>query len=152
MQGLSKSRFAMWRAVVAVMHADAIVKPHEINFVLQNIEGLPLSEGQRAALMADIQNPASVEEMFFRIINDEDKEDFFHLARALAWADGDFDATEEEVLNRLTYLHVDGENLSIAHKTRDDFTLYMKNQTGALSLHDESVLTMIRQLAERRSA
>jgi uncharacterized membrane protein YebE (DUF533 family) len=149
MHSLNKSRFAMWRAVVAMMHADSIVKPHEINFVLNKMKELPLSDPQRETLMADIDNPTSVEDMYYRITLEEDKEDFFHLARALAWADGDFDVMEEKALNRLSGHHIYGEELSIAEKTRDDFFLYLKNQSGALDRHDPAVLAMIRQLAEK---
>lgn len=39
--------------------------------------------------------------MFERIENDEDRKDFFVLARALSWCDGDFDAQEEKILNQL---------------------------------------------------
>lgn len=150
MRELSKSRFAMWRAVIAMMHADSVVKPHEVNFVLRHIEGLPLSGEQHDVLMKDIQSPISVEKMFYAITNEDDKEDFFHLARALAWADGDFDMMEEDILNRLGGVQVDEVNLSIVQKTRDDFSLYMKDHTGALNTHDETVLTMIRQLAASR--
>lgn len=150
MSDLSKSRFTMWRAVVAMMHADSVVKPHEINFVLEHIRSLPLNDAQRAVLMTDFKNPTLVDDLFHQISNAKDKEDFFHLARALAWADGDFDALEEDVLNRLSGLHIHSEDKTIVRRTSGDFRLYMESSAGGLAGHDQSMLKIIHQLIEQK--
>lgn len=147
--GLNPSRFAMWRAVVAIMHADFVVKPHEINFILESIRDLPLSDDQRAQLKEEIYTPGNIDELFHEITAPADKEDFFHLARALAWADGDFDENEENLLNRLGDLHFDIADKSVMTRSRKDFDLYMKDEAGALNGHDQSVLEMIGKLLGR---
>jgi len=100
------SRFHMWRAVVAMVHADGIVTPHEIDFVNTHILNLPLSEGQMKVIRQDIQTPQDVGSMFSQIEVQNDKRDFFVLARALAWCDGDLDKQEAKILHTIHAKHM----------------------------------------------
>ncbi len=99
--GIPSSRFAMWRAVVAMIHADGVVKPHEIHFVLEGTKDLPLSAVQKAILAADLQTPVDVRSVFDGITNPRDREDFFHLARSISWSDGDFAVREQAMIREL---------------------------------------------------
>lgn len=103
---LTESRFYMWRAVVAMVHADTVVKPHEIHFILTSTKDLPFSDDQRRTLMDDIVTPSNMQAMFHKITSPRDKEDFFHLARGVSWADGDLDAREEAMLAHMQSLHL----------------------------------------------
>jgi len=96
----------MWRAVVAMVHADGIVTPHEIDFVNTHILNLPLSEGQMKVIRQDIQTPQDVGSMFSQIEVQNDKRDFFVLARALAWCDGDLDKQEAKILHTIHAKHM----------------------------------------------
>lgn len=104
MPKLSESRFNMWRAVIAMVHADHVVKPHEVNFILSRMRELALSEEQRRAIAEDIRAPKEVRPFFDRIVTPRDKEDFFHLARAVCWSDGEFNQPEREQLLQLAGL------------------------------------------------
>lgn len=95
---ISESRFYMWRAVVAMAHADSVVRPHEIHFILENTKKLPLDETQRDVLTKDTETPADIRWLFSKIKHEDDRQDFFHLARALSWSDGHFDEREQELL------------------------------------------------------
>lgn len=148
-EGLNPSRFSMWRAVVSMMHADFVVKPHEINFILESLRDLPLSPDQHKQLMEEIYTPAVIDEAFHAITSPIDKEDFFHLARALAWADGDFDETEQQLIERLADLHFDIADKSILTRSRKDFDLYMADNESALASHDPATLGMIKKLLGR---
>lgn len=101
---VSDSRFFMWRAVVAMAHADKNVKPHEINFIHENTKDLPLSEDQRRILAEDMKTPVSMGAMFKEITSRKDREDFFYLAKSIAWADGDFDEQERAILQQVLAL------------------------------------------------
>lgn len=147
--GLNPSRFAMWRAVIAMMHADFIVKPHEINFILESIRDLSLAPDQREKLMAEIYTPAPIDDVFHEISSPIDKEDFFHLARAIAWADGDFDENEQQILTRLGGVTFDIADKSAMTRSRKDFDLYLEQESGALVSHDHAVLGMIQKLIGR---
>lgn len=98
---LSTSRFDMWRAVVAMAHADGIVTPHEISFINEHMYDFQLTQEQKNQISMDLRDAQNIFQMFERIENDEDRKDFFVLARALSWCDGDFDAQEEKILNQL---------------------------------------------------
>ncbi len=103
---LSTSRFNMWRAVVAMIHADGVVTAHELDFINRHISQSPLSEEQRAVLTADIGTAQDVYVMFSRIEEVEDKADFFVLARALSWCDGDLDKQEANILAQLQAMDI----------------------------------------------
>lgn len=103
---LSDSRFNMWRAVVAMVHADGVVTPHELDFVNRHIVDLTLSTGQRSIIQEDVKAPQDVYQMFSRIDTPEDKRDFFVLARALSWCDGDLDRQETKILETLHVTHM----------------------------------------------
>ena len=98
---LSHSRFNMWRAVVAMVHADGVVTPHELAFINNYLAELSLSEEQLAQIAEDLQKPQDIFIAFSLIESPEDKRDFFALARALSWCDGDLDAQEEKILKQL---------------------------------------------------
>lgn len=109
-KGLSESRFNMWRAVVAMVHADTVVKPHEIHFILNSTKDLPLTAEQRQALVDDIATPSDIQTFFHKITSPRDKVDFFQLARAVSWADGDMDEREEAMLSHMKALHLKDED------------------------------------------
>jgi len=96
----------MWRAVVAMVHADGVVTPHEIDFVNSHIFDLGLSEEQMKIIQGDIQAPQDVNGMFSLIEIQKDKRDFFVLARALAWCDGDLDKQEAKILHKIHAKHM----------------------------------------------
>lgn len=154
MPGLKESRFNMWRAVVAMMHADGVVKPHEIHFVLENTRNLPLSEPQRQILAADMRHPAVIDHVFHKITDRADKEDFFHLARAIAWADGDLSDREVGILNRLQGLHLYDDDKNIMQLSLHSFEeLYLgQGQQKKACGQDKTMAGMIRQIISRRAA
>jgi len=102
---INESRFYMWRAVVAMIHADGVVTPHELSFIKDYMSDLNLTPNQTLLLEMDIAKPQLVHDMFSEISELQDRKDFFALARALAWCDGDFDAQEEHILNHLEKNH-----------------------------------------------
>ncbi len=150
MQGLSESRFNMWRAVVAMAHADAVVKPHEIHFILENTQNVPMTEGQRSMLAEDLRTPASMQDLFDKISNPRDKEDFFHLARAICWSDGDFDETEQAMLRQLHGLSLSRNDQETMNAARDNFKGLFIEGKGAPA--DQSLLGMVRGLMGRNAA
>lgn len=116
---ISDSRFNMWRAVVAMVHADGVVTPHELAFVNDHVRELNLSEGQLQTVSQDLQTPQDVYEMFAHISDVEDKKDFFALARALSWCDGDFAKQEQHIIECLEESHFDDETRDLLNETRD---------------------------------
>ena len=116
---VSASRFYMWRAVVAMAHADGIVTPHEVHFLQEQMKDVPLSEGQLQTLTGDISAPQDIAAMFGQITNTQDKSDFFKLARVLSWSDGDFDAQEQHILESLEKVMNEGDNRRMLEETRE---------------------------------
>lgn len=119
-EGISESRLYMWRAVVAMIHADGVVTPHEISFLNDYIPDIGLSKGQMDMIMCDLQTPQDVYQMFGKITNRDDRKDFFSLARALSWCDGDFDAQEKTIIDQLEKFDLSADNVALLHESRDD--------------------------------
>jgi len=126
--GLSESRFNMWRAVVAMVHADNIVQPHEINFILENTKNLPLSQEQSAQLAADVRTPYDINSAYGAITNPRDKEDFFHFARAIAWSDGEFDEREKGLLHKIAALSLNGDDEALLEQVGIAFDARPKSE------------------------
>lgn len=100
-QGVSPSRFYMWRAVFAMAHADGVVTPHEIDFLHNQMRDIPFSDGQLQTLAGDLGAAQDIHVMFRQITNPQDRADFFKFARVLSWSDGDYDAQEQHILETL---------------------------------------------------
>lgn len=120
-EGITESRFYMWRAVVAMVHADGVVTPHELAFVNDYLKDIHLSKEQLDVIGADLRTPQDVYDMFARISDRQDRKDFFALARAVSWCDGDYDGQEKLIIERLEEVHMDDENLYLLEESRDVF-------------------------------
>ena len=105
-QGLSDSRFNMWRAIFAMAHADHVVTNEERAFMYKVLTEEPLSTAQRAQLERDISAAQSIPDMFAKISDADDRSQFFYFARMLVWSDGDFGAQEQKIMLELNKAHV----------------------------------------------
>ena len=147
---ISDSRFNMWRAVTAMVHADSVVRPHEVNFIVENIRKLPLSDEQIEILSDDLQTPRDIEVSFREITAPRDREDFFHLARAIAWSDGDFDDREQALLDRIRSLPMAAPDAAMMEDIIKNFHgIYIE---GGTPREDQSLFSMIRGLLGAKAA
>lgn len=105
-QGLSESRFYMWRAVVALAHADGRVTPEERELVESYLGALPATEKQKETLREDLLYAQEVGDMFEKISEPEDRGEFFQFARIMNWADGDLDAQEDKIFEKVQSLQM----------------------------------------------
>jgi len=101
---MEESRFQMWRAVVAMVHADGVVTPHEVDFINTFLRDKDMAPDQWDIIKHDLQTPQDIVKIFERITSPDDRKAFFSLARALAWCDGDYDAQERMIVDKLVKL------------------------------------------------
>lgn len=150
---ISDSRFNMWRAVAAMIHADGLVLPHEINFIIEGTRNISLSESQREILMQDLQQPGDIETHFRNITLRRDKEDFFHFARAVAWSDGDFDDREKALIQKVRLLPGDAPDVALMEGALQNFRgLYIEGGVDSGGKSDPAFLTMIKGLLRNKKA
>lgn len=121
--GISNSQFYMWRAVVAMAHADGVVTPHELSFINDYLKDMDLSAEQLKIIGLDLRNTQDVYEMFSKITSPQDQKDFFALARALSWCDGDFDAQEKHIIQTLEALHMNDDTRDLLAQSRGEVEL-----------------------------
>lgn len=121
---ITESRFYMWRAIFAMAHADGVVTDEETEFMKEYLNSLNFSDTQRNILKEDMAAPQSVPDMFSKITAQSDRSQFFYFARLLAWSDGDFDAQERAILDKLKVSHVAGLDMdAISKSVRDSAKL-----------------------------
>lgn len=118
-EDLTESRFYMWRAVVAMVHADGVVTPHEVTFVNDYINDINLNRKQLQIIGEDLQTPQDVYDMYAHITDLQDKKDFFALARALSWCDGDYDGQEKKIIECLEEVHMNDESRNLLEESRE---------------------------------
>ena len=104
---VSESRFCMWRAVFAMVHADHVVTDEERDFMENYLEQVAFSDEQKKTLREDMSTAQNVDDMFDLITDPEDQGQFFQFARMLVWSDGDFDEQEKLIKERLTARQLD---------------------------------------------
>ena len=116
---LNESRFYMWRTVVAMAHADGVVTPQELSFINDYVRDINLSQEQLDIIGQDILNPQDISKMFSKITKAQDKTDFFALARALSWCDGDYDAQEKAIIESLEQADLMAVHQEAIEKSRE---------------------------------
>lgn len=147
-KGVTESRFYMWRAVVAMVHADGVVTPHELAFVNDYMRDIHLSEEQLEIVGEDLHTPQDVYHMFSQIEDRQDRIDFFALARALSWCDGDYDGQEKIIIEQLEKLHLGDENVKLLAESREVFgeVELCQNQWKTKSKQSESLFGFLNKL------
>jgi len=104
-KSVTESQFYMWRTLFAVAHADNVVTDEEISFMAHVIDDVNFTPEQTEILKDDIVNAKDIVEMFHRITEQDDRNEFFNLARDLVWVDGDFGSEEQDVMIKLFREH-----------------------------------------------
>lgn len=98
---ITESRFYMWRAVFAFVHADHKVTEEEREFAQKYLQSVDFSKAQKEQLLQDLEDPQSPADMYSKITQAEDRGEFFQFARMLCWCDGDYAVQEEMIFEKL---------------------------------------------------
>lgn len=142
--GLSASRFYMWRAVVAMAHADGIVTPHEVSFLQDSVKNTDISKGQVQILTADLGTPQDIYRMFSHITDPRDKKDFFKFARVLSWSDGDFDAQEKHIVETLEKIHMDETSRRLLNESKKEvYEISLEADQWVKTIRNKGVLSLL---------
>lgn len=135
-EGISESRFHMWRAVFAMAHADHVISGAEWAFMENYLRHVPFSPEQRAVLRQDMEEAQIPGEMFSRITEPEDQGAFFQFARELVWCDGDLAAQEAAIKERLSAGQMARLNLgsleTALHKSRAEARMDRRAEDQAM--------------------
>lgn len=99
--GVNESEFYMWRTLFSVAHADNVVTDEEVSFMAAVLDDVEFSEEQITTLKDDTVNAKDPNVMFKGITSQDDRLEFFILARDLVWVDGDFASEEQSVMIEL---------------------------------------------------
>ncbi|MEZ0260718.1 MAG: DUF533 domain-containing protein [Alphaproteobacteria bacterium] len=104
-QKFSKSQFYMWRAVIAIAHADGEVQAEERAYITRVISTLDrvygLTQEQKKAFTDDLVTPQKIEDMVKEIEEPQYRGMLITLGETMVWADGVVTEDEEAVLKKL---------------------------------------------------
>ncbi|PJB73105.1 MAG: hypothetical protein CO093_01425 [Alphaproteobacteria bacterium CG_4_9_14_3_um_filter_47_13] len=143
-EGISESRFYMWRAVFAMAHTDHEVTDAEKIFMNNYIVQVPFSEAQKEILREDMVVPQDVYDMFSIITEPEDQGQFFQFSRELVWCDGDLDAQEEAIKERLNAGQMDRvgrtQMENELHKSRAESKMWRTSENRNFEQNAENLL------------
>lgn len=94
---ITDSRFHMWRAVIALAHADNRIDDQEREFADNYLVHVPFSDEQKVMLRRDLDKAQDVQAMFNKITDRADQAEFFEFARMIVWCDGNLDEQEDKI-------------------------------------------------------
>ena len=98
---MNESRFNMWRAIVALAHADHKITSEEKDFILDKMKGGPMNAAQADIIRQDLTQSRQVGDFMPLITAPEDRSTVVYYARMLVWSDGEYDQQEEKLVELL---------------------------------------------------
>lgn len=126
----------MWRCVVALAHADGIVKQQEREYLNQTFSNMPLSDAQYQTLVEDMSTPQNINDFFKYIEKPEHRAQMIYFARILAFKDGEFHPNEKMLMEKLNIKVTEEIDID---KIRADVKLYIE---GKMYKHGEHLITL----------
>lgn len=109
----------MFRCLIAIAHSDNAFEKPEREFIQNIIDGNLLNNDQRQILESDISAPQQIEDLFPHIKNPIHRSQVVHFARVMAYRDGELEAQENTILNKLhanAMKHVDKDAIQVEVK------------------------------------
>ncbi|MGM0421870.1 MAG: hypothetical protein ACQEQL_02105 [Pseudomonadota bacterium] len=133
---ISNSRYTMWRAIIALAHADHVVTQEEKDFIMKKLESLPFSTEQRTQLLEDMEESPDIEALLPDITEPVDRSMLVYYGRLLVWSDGEYALQEEKLLklmnmNALTQVDLDkalSESKDYARQYADRYEQSLKEE------------------------
>jgi uncharacterized membrane protein YebE (DUF533 family) len=98
---ISKSRYSMWRAVIALAHADHVVMQAEKDFIMNKLDSVPFSSEQRTQLLEDMDESPDIEALLPEVTEPVDRSMLVYYGRLLVWSDGEYALQEEKLIKLL---------------------------------------------------
>lgn len=104
----NNSKFYMWRCVTAMAHADGFVDRNEVDHLKGIFDKMfakeALNQEKYDVLINDLAEEQNISSLFAQINDPKYRAQVIHFARLLAYKDGEFSPSEEQLLKRL---HID---------------------------------------------
>ena len=101
---VSNSKFNMMRCLIAISHADGVFHDEEREYLENMMDRLPLSHEQRETLISDFSEQRDIAELFDQIDEPKYRSEVVYFSRLTAHKDGDYDPSEDEMVQHLNEL------------------------------------------------
>ncbi len=103
MQGLTESRFHMWRVIIALAYEADVLTPKKQQELRDIFSDIPFSVIQKEQLEIDIATPQSFDNFLSKVTAVQDRRDCIRYAKEIFWSDGLLGGYEQELLQKLEH-------------------------------------------------
>lgn len=126
----------MWRAVFAFTFVDNVLSLEEQQLLQSYLSQVPFTVDQLATLRQDLLHPQDVETLYKQISDSEDKKRFCVLCRAIVWCEGDMNAQERKILQKVSCLKSDPDEILVSTRNHPHINDYYQSyaKTGMVGL------------------
>ncbi len=127
---VSTSKFYMFRCMIVMAHADNVFCEQEraYMYALMNHTRVPLTDEQYTTLEDDMKTPKALEDLLPYINDPNYRGQLVYFARLMAAKDGNIDADEEALLNKLNAYAIDGLDIDSIRKEAKAAAAYSLNE------------------------
>ncbi|MEC9465126.1 MAG: hypothetical protein VX834_05045 [Myxococcota bacterium] len=102
---MSGDEFLVMRGLLALAHVDGQLTPDEASWVKERLASMDIGQEQATTLREDIRSPQPPLLIYGQLSSNKAKGWFLTLARILFHADGEFCASEQEMMAKLENAH-----------------------------------------------
>lgn len=104
MTASNESKFNMWRAIIAMAHADGVLHANEIVYLRGIFDKMRernlIGDDKYQTLLDDIEHPQDIDDVLPLVTEPAYRSQITHFARLLAFRDGKFHPSEEDLLKK----------------------------------------------------
>lgn len=103
MQGLTESRFHMWRVIIALAYGSSVVSPEKQKELRAIFKDVPFNMLQKEQIEVDMAAPRRPDVLLPKVTELRDRRDCIRYVKEIFWQDGLLGGYEQELLKKLEH-------------------------------------------------
>lgn len=103
---VTPSKFAMWRAAIALAYSDHRLSNSEIDLIWRESENFDFSDAHRAQLEKDMQGGIALDDVWDQITEKGDRAHLINFSLVLFHVDGEFSQVEQILFEEINARHM----------------------------------------------
>ncbi len=103
---VTPSKFAMWRAAIALAYGDSMLSNSETNLIHEYWKNYAFTDEQQRQLDLDLQKGIKLDDVWPQITDKLDRANLINFALVLFHIDGDYTAAEQALFEEMNNRHM----------------------------------------------
>lgn len=103
---MTPSKFAMWRAAIALAYSDHRLSNSETDLIWRDSEYFDFSDAQRAQLEKDMRDGIALDDVWDQITEKGDRAHLINFSLVLFHVDGEFSDVEQQLFDEINARHM----------------------------------------------